>query len=137
MSEPLHIDITALKEGWGYFVSFGDEKDWDGVQPTLLDAIKKIIDISIPKNHHTTAIAPTCDEICNELLTEISSEAQTGWRHGVDKYNVYHRESDNTYWGVSFRLSTDGETNELREGTAQISRVYPRTVIKTDYYLNP
>jgi predicted RNase H-like HicB family nuclease len=49
MLEPLHIDITALKEGWGYFVSFGDEKDFDGIAPTLEEALEKVRELCTPQ----------------------------------------------------------------------------------------
>lgn len=70
---------------------------------------------------------PTCEELWNEEL-ELVKEDFLYWRHGARKNQVYWRECDNTYWRASFRESTDGETNELREGVASIIQVYPQTV---------
>lgn len=59
MLEPLHIDITALKEGWGYFVSFGDEKDFDGIAPTLEEAFEKVKDLCTPQIDLCLPVEPT------------------------------------------------------------------------------
>ena len=48
------------------------------------------------------------------------------WRHGSYVDEVFHRASDDTYWMASYRLSTDGETNELHEGDAEIRQVVPQ-----------
>jgi hypothetical protein len=55
MLEPLCVDITALKDGWGYFVSFpnnwpdGDFNDFDGISPTLREALQKVLTLIDPK----------------------------------------------------------------------------------------
>ena len=78
--------------------------------------------------------APTCEQIFDEEgLKRVHNESDSSWRHGSYEYSVYHRESDNTYWGVSYRLSSDGETNELRDGDAEISQVEPKQVTVTQY----
>jgi hypothetical protein len=70
--------------------------------------------------------APTCEELWNEELGDaIWQDADPSWRHGCYINEVYKRESDGTYWRASYRRSTDGETNELREGTAKIVQVEP------------
>lgn len=80
-------------------------------------------------------IPPTCEEICEEELESVEREIDNSWRHGCYIYEVYRRQSDDTYWAVSYRLSTDGETNELREGSAEISQVFPvtETITVTKY----
>lgn len=71
---------------------------------------------------------PTCDEIFDEEgFVRVLRKSDASWRHGTYEYQVFRRESDNTFWGVSFELSTDGESNGLREGTAQITEVVPKT----------
>jgi len=76
---------------------------------------------------------PTCEDLKN--MESVSREADDSWRHGAYITEVFHREKDNTYWMAVYCLSTDGETNELREGMADIAQVIPyeRTVI--DYKL--
>jgi hypothetical protein len=75
---------------------------------------------------------PTCEEIFYEVgLKSVCREVDDSWRHGVYVTEVYKRESDGTYWEASYQLSGDGETNELREGCADIVQVIPqeKTVI--------
>ena len=84
----------------------------------------------------TNVIAPTCDELfegreCD--FKSVSREADDSWRHGAYVTQVFMRKSDNTFWSVSYRLSTDGEVNELREGTAEVVRVEPHAVTTTVY----
>lgn len=72
---------------------------------------------------------PNCQEIWNgELGHPIKREDDGSWRHGVYRTDVYRRETDNTYWQVFYRVSMDGETNELREGYASIDQVVPREI---------
>lgn len=80
-------------------------------------------------------IKPTCEEIFNELLEFVKQTIHSGWRHGVDREEVYFRKSDNTYWGVDYRVSTDGETHGLREGDADIYQVEPKEVKTVEYVL--
>jgi len=75
---------------------------------------------------------PTCEQIFDEGLGDpIYHEDDTSWRHGSYRTEVYFRASDSTHWQVKYRLSSDGETNELREGHAKITQVepYEKTVI--------
>ncbi len=60
-------------------------------------------------------------------------QADDSWRHGSYVTEVFRRESDSTFWKATYRLSTDGETNELREGLARIDQVEPYTVQVTKY----
>ena len=78
---------------------------------------------------------PTCNELCEQ--DPIKQESDPSWRHGTYETWVFRRDEDNTYWRASFRLSGDGETNELREGLAVISQVYPHTVQTTVYKDQP
>jgi len=79
-------------------------------------------------------IAPTCQQIYNdELGNFVYRNSDASWRHGTYETQVFHRESDNTFWEVAFRLSTDGETNELREGYASIRQVTPIQKMITVY----
>ena len=74
---------------------------------------------------------PTCAQICNEELEFKHREIDDSWRHGVRRMDVYFRKQDSTYWLVEYRVSTDGETNELREGFATITQAesFEKTVI--------
>ena len=76
----------------------------------------------------------TCEEIYDGDGFEcVDQEADNSWRHGCYMSEVYKRESDNTYWLACYRLSTDGEVNELGDGDAAITRVYPREVTTVVY----
>jgi hypothetical protein len=77
---------------------------------------------------------PTAKQLWNEELDEpIWHEDTTGWRHGYYTNQVYLRKEDNTYWMASYEVSTDGETNGLREGTAKIVQCMPFTKTITSY----
>lgn len=76
---------------------------------------------------------PTCSDLFNELLPLVDTKDDMSWRHGSRRTEVFHRESDNTFWSAYYCVSTDGETNELREGMAEISRVVPKQVTTTIY----
>jgi hypothetical protein len=50
LEEPLYISFTSLVEGWGFYISYHeDEKETDGVAPTLRDALQKILTLIDPK----------------------------------------------------------------------------------------
>ena len=75
---------------------------------------------------------PTCEQIWEDELGEpIYSEFQD-MEDGGTRINVYKRDDD-TYWEVGYRVSTDGETNGLREGDAHICQVKPETQLVTVY----
>jgi hypothetical protein len=78
---------------------------------------------------------PTCQELfdCEEDLQQVHRHSDASWRHGTEETVVFYRESDNTYWEAFYRLSTDGETNELREGEASIIQVKPKQIMTTVY----
>ena len=65
----------------------------------------------------------------------VEKEADPSWRHGCYMSSTWKRKSDNTFWFSSYRVSTDDETNELRDGECDIIRVYPvtKTVQVTEY----
>ena len=77
-------------------------------------------------------IAPTCEQLMSEELDKVL-ESFKPWRHGTRVKEVFHRESDGTYWQAEYLCSGDGETNELREGDARITQVEPRQVMVTKY----
>jgi len=69
-------------------------------------------------------------QMCKDMLDRkgfwrLKHHADNSWRHGCYVADVFVRESDSTYWQADYRLSSDGETNELREGTADIMQVKP------------
>ena len=76
---------------------------------------------------------PTCEELWNEELDEISHLSKTGWRHGTTETAVFYRKSDQTYWQAIYQLSTDCETNDLRDGYAIIRQVVPKEVMAVVY----
>lgn len=87
---------------------------------------------------------PTCDELAaydnyedSPDIEPVSRHSDPSWRHGTRETTVFHRKSDSTFWQACYRQSTDGETNELREGLATITRVYPHQVMTTVYKAEP
>ena len=59
-------------------------------------------------------------------LKVVSRISDPSWRHGTYETKVFCRGEDNTFWEVKFQLSTDGETNGLREGEYLIRQVTPQ-----------
>ena len=81
---------------------------------------------------------PTCDQLFEEDGFEsVHRESDDSWRHGSYVFEVFRRASDGTFWGASYRLSSDGETNELREGLADVFAVEPIQETKTVYRKRP
>ena len=81
-----------------------------------------------------TLTTPTCKEIYNEELGDpVLREDDASWRHGSYRTEVYKRDSDNTFWRAFYCLSTDRETNGLREGDADIEQVWPIEVKRIEY----
>ena len=76
--------------------------------------------------------APTCEELFDDELEEVHRDADDSWRHGCYVWQVFARE-DGTFWGASYDLSSDGESNGLREGTADICQVWPKRIVKIEY----
>ena len=77
---------------------------------------------------------PTCNELYDEIHGEpVHSKSDTSWRHGEYRTEVYHRKPDNTFWEVNYRRSTDGETNDFRDGEATIIEVESYKVEVTKY----
>lgn len=70
-------------------------------------------------------------------IVRVHRESDASWRHGTRETQVFHRKADDTYWQAQFRLSTDGDTNELAEGLATITRVYPHQVTVVAYRPEP
>ncbi len=79
----------------------------------------------------TKPVPPTCEELLEATwgdsfdLKVVERNFDDDWRHGGTAREVFHRPADNTYWLATYRKSTDGETNELREGDALIAQVWP------------
>jgi len=76
---------------------------------------------------------PTHQQLINEELKSEYREVNHLWRHGCYIWEVFYRKDDDTYWAVNYRLSTDGETNELREELCDIIRVKPEECRKVIY----
>ena len=80
---------------------------------------------------------PTCQQLYEDDEFRLVHDVRGSWRHGYFVTAVYLRESDNTYWKARYRLSTDGETNELASRTAEISRCWPFEKMVVDYADTP
>ena len=71
---------------------------------------------------------PTCEQLFDEDGFELVAKASdTSWRHGSYDTTVYKRESDNTFWATSYRVSTE----------ADICQVFPKTKEVTVYTKEP
>jgi len=75
---------------------------------------------------------PTHEELC-DVLESVHREADDSWRHGSIVHQVFKRPEDNTYWAATYRLSSDGETNELRDEDCDIVQVKPIEKTVVDY----
>ena len=77
---------------------------------------------------------PTCEDLFEEDgYKSVHRDADDSWRHGAYIGEVFKRESDGTFWLAAYCLSTDGETNGLREGDADITQVTPEQVTTMKY----
>jgi len=76
---------------------------------------------------------PTCEQLIDDELETVHRESADSWRHGCYIAQVFYRETDDTYWRAIYRLSNDGETNELCEGDAEICQVKPVKTSVTTY----
>lgn len=85
----------------------------------------------------TNTNPPTLEELYeDELGDPVFRAVEDSWRHGVRVTEVYKRESDNTFWQVHYRRSTDGEYNGLspNDGDApEVKQVFPKQVLVTVY----
>ncbi len=79
----------------------------------------------------------TCEDVFDGDLDPVWRHADDSWRHGSYVSEVYKRVEDDTYWMFNYRLSTDGETNELREGFAEVCQVWPEEVVTVRYTSEP
>lgn len=79
------------------------------------------------------------DMLFEEGFQLVSSEADPSWRHGCYMLDIYKEDATGFFYKADYRRSGDGETNELREGLADIRRVYPfeRVVTVTEYRETP
>jgi hypothetical protein len=72
-----------------------------------------------------------------ENFNQVFYEADNSWRHGCYITAVFERLSDHTFWEVFYRVSTDGETNELRDEILPVKRVYPKEITSIIYTNSP
>ncbi len=79
---------------------------------------------------------PTCEDLFNEKLESVKTIDDGGWRHGITRTETFYRKDDDTYWETEYRISTDGETHELREGLAEVYKVKPVEVKEIQYVLD-
>ena len=77
--------------------------------------------------------APTCEQVYEDDDLRLINETRGPWRHGSYITAVYLRKADGTYWKARYALSSDGETNGLREGDASISQCWPHEVTAIEY----
>lgn len=57
------------------------------------------------------------------------------WRHGTIHQTIIRRKSDDTFWMINYRQSTDGEYNEFRDNEKTFQRVTPVQRLTTDWEL--
>lgn len=86
---------------------------------------------------------PTCEQLFDCIDVEeveegldfvcVNQETIEPWRHGTLESAVFRRVSDGTFWAAYYRVGTDGETHELRDGCAQIEQVWPHQVVAVLY----
>jgi hypothetical protein len=77
---------------------------------------------------------PTHEQLIEEDGCEsVFRETDDSWRHGVRVTEVFHRAEDDTYWMAKYRLSTCGETHELRDGECRIGQVQAVETLTTKY----
>ena len=91
------------------------------------------------KNSDTNTSKPTCEEIWNEQLDLVERSVHPIWRHGSRIVEVYKRNEDDTFWRANYAenssdagIQSEG-FNELRDGIALITQVFPHTVTVTVY----
>lgn len=74
----------------------------------------------------------------NEDFTLAKEDLDDSWRHGNYVTQVWMRVEDGSFWQVTFRVSGDGETNEMRdlekyEVAKEALQVVPKKVLTTVY----
>jgi len=78
--------------------------------------------------------APILEDLREELLPEVQETIHETTRWGVAMTKVFRRESDNTFWAVSFRVeSGDNGVNEFYEGNPDITQVEPHERIMIEF----
>jgi len=92
-------------------------------------------DLNIANSINKPSCADLVDEDgdLNDGFELVDTINDPSWRHGLRVTDTFKRLSDSTYWSAHYRLSTDGETNELREGVAIITQVEPYIIEVTKY----
>lgn len=66
-------------------------------------------------------------------LTTVDRKSEDDWRHGCTIEEVFLRDSDQTYWWVSYRRQTDGEYDGLRDNDYVICQVEPYETTVIEY----
>ena len=79
--------------------------------------------------------APTCRQLLERDgdLKFLDQELDDSYRHGNYVTDYYLRVSDNTHWAAHYTKDGDGEHSGLLDGDADIVRVKPVTVTRTEY----
>ena len=82
---------------------------------------------------------PTCECLFDEDGIEVVETKNDLWRHGYYRTSIHHRLSDGTFWKASYPVSTDGETNGLRDGDSDttITQCWPTQKLVTVYVTTP
>ncbi len=89
---------------------------------------------------------PTIEQIRDEYMEDteeqilefVHEELDDSWRHGNYVFHVYKRLEDETYWGISFQVSGDGEENTLRDKgygltDKDVIQVWPREIKSVEW----
>lgn len=86
---------------------------------------------------------PTAAQLKEDLWEEeffelVEEDVDPSWRHGNYVYGIFMRRSDETYWGVPYQVSGDGEYHSLRDGDVRdddVKQVWAvtKTITKTVY----
>lgn len=77
---------------------------------------------------------PTCSDLFSgKGFERIRLYTDSGSRHGMTLTEVYRRMGEGTYWRAVYDISGDGEEHGLRDGSAEITRVYPHEVTTIEW----
>lgn len=72
----------------------------------------------------------------DDALDLVKSDADTSYRHGAYKDDVYQYEG--RFWHVSYTVNGDGEEHGLRDGFFEgPTEVFPHTVVATEFRKEP
>lgn len=85
-------------------------------------------------------LPPTTQDWRDGLIESVQEELDGSYRHGNYVYEVFHRDTDDTYWSVNYSVSGDGEQHGLRDDEhCGFSQVYPHKKVVTvvEYLTKP